>query len=347
MNRSKIIIGVHGLGNKPDQVTLTKWWRQAILEGLKSGGKYFTRPKIEMVYWADILNGEPLTEKVKDPDNPLFIEERYSKAPKNYERKSHPLRRKILDFIDKQLDKILLNDDLSINFSFITNKIIHKYFHELEVYYSEKQTESENSEHLVKDKIRQRLVRTLNKYRDHDILLIAHSMGSIIAYDVLTFILPEAKIDTFITIGSPLGMPIVRSKIAAEANIKLYGTQLKTPPGILNRWYNFSDLEDQVAMIYELKNDFLPNKLGVRVIDRVVDNNYFIRGKHNPHKSYGYLRTDEMINVIYDFWTKDRFGKSNLIERMVGESINNFKAISNSSYSEAKKKLRKIRRKLN
>jgi len=32
---SKIIIGIHGLGNKPPKTILEKWWRQAIEDGLK------------------------------------------------------------------------------------------------------------------------------------------------------------------------------------------------------------------------------------------------------------------------------------------------------------------------
>ena len=40
-------------------------------------------------------------------------------------------------------------------------------------------------------------------------MLIAHSMGSIIGFDVLTFLATDIKINTFITIGSPLGLPVI------------------------------------------------------------------------------------------------------------------------------------------
>ena len=41
-------------------------------------------------------------------------------------------------------------------------------------------------------------------------------MGSIVAYDVMTQYAPDVSIDTFVTIGSPLGLPIIKSKIVAE-----------------------------------------------------------------------------------------------------------------------------------
>jgi triacylglycerol esterase/lipase EstA (alpha/beta hydrolase family) len=60
------------------------------------------------------------------------------------------------------------------------------------------------------------LAETLVKHRRKKILLIAHSMGSIIAWDVLTKMVPQIKIHTLVTIGSPLGNPVVRSRILSD-----------------------------------------------------------------------------------------------------------------------------------
>ena len=53
-------------------------------------------------------------------------------------------------------------------------------------------------------------------------MLIGHSMGSIIAYDVLRIVgrqTPLVPVDHFITIGSPLGLPHVKTKIYEENDL--------------------------------------------------------------------------------------------------------------------------------
>ena len=299
---SKVIIGIHGLGNKPSKKTLEEWWIKSILEGLEGIDKNKINFNFELIYWADVLNEKPLDETIIDREDPYYLEEKYNPAPGNLNPKEHRIRKKILGFLEKQMDKIFLNEDLSINYSFISDIIIHKYFKELEIYYTEECYDSENIKCAAKDIIRKRAVEVIRKYKKQEIMLIAHSMGSIIAYDVLTFILPEIKIDTFVTMGSPLGLPIIMSKIASEQNMKVHMKEkLKTPPGVKRNWYNFSDLEDKVAMNYNLEDDYNENALGVKATDIIVNNNYEINGERNPHKSYGYLRTTEFSKVLYEF----------------------------------------------
>ena len=117
---SKVIIGIHGLGNKPCKKLLKRWWWSAIKEGQIRIGKfsYFTR--FELVYWADILNDRPLDHRVKNEDNPLYLSERYRKVTEPVKAKPHHLRKKILNFLEKQLDKLFLNENGAINFSAIT-----------------------------------------------------------------------------------------------------------------------------------------------------------------------------------------------------------------------------------
>jgi hypothetical protein len=255
-----------------------------------------------MVYWADAFYDKPLDPMVDNPENPLYLEEIYTPAPPDHVPEPHPIRQKVLDILEEQLDKIFLNDDLTINFSFITDSIIHAYFKELDSYYAKECADDGPLNCMARDVIRKRAAETIQKYKGDDILVIGHSMGSIIAYDVLTFTIPDVKIDTFITIGSPLGLPVIMAKIAAERNIKLpESTNLKTPPSVHKNWYNYSDLEDRIALIYNLTNNYDANLNGVKVKNFVVDNDYSINGKNNPHKSFGYLRTPELSKAIHSF----------------------------------------------
>jgi hypothetical protein len=172
----------------------------------------------------------------------------------------------------------------------------------------------------ARDIIRQRTARLIQKYEGDDILIIGHSMGSIIAYDVLNFTIPQSKVDTLVTIGSPLGLPVIRAKIAAERNLKIkVYKKLRTPPCIHRNWYNFSDLEDKIALVYDLSKKFDRNKNGVKVKNMIVDNDYEMNGHRNPHKSFGYLRTPELAHVVNAFLERKKPSRMekffNLIKR--------------------------------
>lgn len=62
---SKVIIGIHGLANKPADDVLKKGWSDAMREGLKKNaginitGKSFN---FESVYWANVMYKKPDTK---------------------------------------------------------------------------------------------------------------------------------------------------------------------------------------------------------------------------------------------------------------------------------------------
>lgn len=299
----KIIIGIHGLGNKPAANLLENWWWKSIAEGLQKHTKNkYHKPEFKMVYWADLLHDRPKDANCTDPENLYYIDEPYEPDVSPLEIVDHSFRQMVLDTIVEEINKIFLNDDYSLNFSALNDLIIKSYFHDLNAYYSDEISDNIQS---VKEILRNRLKSLLIEHKNDDILLIAHSMGSIIAFDVLSLFEDEVQIDTLITIGSPLGLPAVLSKIANELKLKNHKTgRLSAPVSIKNYWYNFSDLEDRIAINYKLNDDFLESSNGLKVIDFVVSNNYVSKRIHNPHKSYGYLRTPEFAKVTYRFLTK-------------------------------------------
>jgi len=285
-----------------------------MIEGLKTGHYSTGIPEFELSYWSDILYGRPLNPDEFDRDSPCFIEEKYVKAPEYFPVESFDSRKKIVSYLGRQMNRILLNDDLTLNYSFISDAIISRYFRDLEEYYSETLVESAEGKRRINELIRERLRDKLEEHRNDNIMLISHSMGSIIAFDVLTFLVPDIRIKTFVTMGSPLGLPVVMSKIAAENKLKGFADcKMHTPPGIIKNWYNFSDILDKVAFNYKLSDDFCENDYGIKPIDFVVINNYEIYGIRNPHKSYGYLRTPEFAYVLNSFLTsKESWSKQKL-----------------------------------
>ncbi len=304
---SKVIIGIHGLGNKPPRKILRKWWKKSIREGLKAIGHPRFFFKFEQVYWANFLHPIPLNPKIKDKKDLSYLREPYILTQKFETKKPSKFRQKFLDYLEKQIDKIFLKEDLSINFSSVSDMIIRRFFTDLDSYYSQTCIKINGKERLVKNIIREQLAQTLLKHKNKEIMLIGHSMGSIIAYDVLTCTVPKIEINTFVTIGSPLGLPIIMSKIASEQKQRLVKKiKLSTPGSVVNNWFNLSDLNDRVAINYTLGDDYDENMNHVRAIDKIVYNNYEYNGKKNPHKIYGYLRTPEMAEIIHDFLNQDR-----------------------------------------
>lgn len=323
---ANVIIEIHGLGNKPPKYLLERWWKLAMLEGLKSNDYKNRLPKYEMVYWADILYDKPLDQFEVDEESPYYLDEVYVRRPKLFVRENHDTRKKVVNFVNRQLNKLLLNEDLSLNYSFLTDAILGNYFQDLETYYKEEGQLEEKNKDRIKDLIRERLLKVLNKYKGDDIMLIAHSMGSIVAYDVLSFLANDIPIQTFITIGSPLGLPIVVSKIAEEQKLKTNGnTKIATPQNVVRSWYNFADILDKVALNYELGDDFKENGHGVKPVDFLVENNYVINEIPNPHKSYGYLRTPEFAKVLNEFILSERLNIVQKVSRKTNQILQNTK----------------------
>jgi hypothetical protein len=62
-----------------------------------------------------------------------------------------------------------------------------------------------------------------------------------------------------------------------------------------------SDLRDRIALDHTLEDDYQANSRGLRVRDIYVFNDYEMDGNPNPHKSFGYLRTPEMAEIIDGF----------------------------------------------
>jgi hypothetical protein len=299
---SKIIIGIHGLGNKPPKALLEKWWKRAMLEGLRSIDRTRLSFDFELAYWADVLNVNPLDPDLEDKEDPLYLDEPYSPGAMIPPVETGGLRSKILDYTERQLDRLFLNDDMSLNFSAITDRIIRHYFGCLEAYYYKSFAVSGKGEIPAKELIREKLSSVIRRHVGRDILLIGHSMGSIIAYDVLTQCVPDIEIDTFITIGSPLGLPMIVSKIFSEQKgEKTEIKKVKAPDNVFKYWYNFSDIEDKVAFDHTLEDDYEENIHNVRAVDRLVFNDYLFNGQRNPHKSFGYLRAPEFADALDKF----------------------------------------------
>ncbi len=304
----KIIIGIHGLGNKPPEEVLENWWRQSIEEGLKKIGHPGKDFNFDLVYWADSLHPVPLNPDETDKNSNLYLNERYVPAAKRKLNKPNGIKEKFLNFFKRQRDKILFNETMHVKFPSFTDLIIKHFFKDLDIYLTQKCVEENKSDCLAKDIIRDRITDALKKHKRKDILLISHSMGTIVTYEVLIQSEKELEIDSLITIGAPLGVPFIFDKLRNDLSVVPEDSdKLKTPKNILTEWENLADTEDKVAQSADLRKLFAPNSHNVAPTMRLVDNDYQSEGIENPHKSFGYLRTPELAQIIDDFLCRGKY----------------------------------------
>ncbi len=282
MSVQRQIIGIHGLNNKPTPDVLANWWQRALKEGLEREGLQTKLPPFTLAYWADFLHAIP----VAPGDDP----EPYLAAPGTGAFPPHTgsLKRKLaalgLEAFGKLAEGVARlpgMDDL----------VEHQIEHRVQDLYQY------HSDAALRAKMQARLAATLQPAlaKGKDVMLIAHSMGSIIAYDVLLGH-PDFRIAHFVTVGSPLGLG------EGKAHLATHTGPLQVPAGVA-RWSNFADQRDPIAALdMRLASDFAANEAGVVIRDFKVFNTYVgPRAKANPHKIYGYLRTPEVARAVAGF----------------------------------------------
>jgi len=309
---SKVIVGIHGLANKPEEDELTDWWKKSIKEGLnKNCQNAEAEFRFEMVYWADLLHKNPQHgDKLFDFDS-LYNGQPYVEAKPGSLKKYEDgflddIRAKALGLVGSTAD--MLKERFEMNN--LADWVLGKVLKDLAIYYDPRRKIGDRSRPPQPGQARKVLQKELSDallpLKGEEIMLIAHSMGTIIAYDVLRDIGrddPDFEIAQFVTIGSPLGLPHVKGKIEKERAYAGEGKErVRTPSVVSNTWVNYADRKDPVALDTYLSDDYGPNAKKIRVKDDLVMNDYLSpSGEPNHHKSYGYLRTPELSEHIRDF----------------------------------------------
>lgn len=145
---------------------------------------------------------------------------------------------------------------------------------------------------------------------DRPVTIVAHSQGSVIAYEVLSTLgRQDIDLDAFITIGSPLGLDEVQDFL---------DPQPAAPPAV-GRWFNFADPLDLVAMDKALANDFLSDDM--RVQDEVILNRTSgVAWGFNPHSAAGYLAHPSVRRAVNDAMRLDVMSRF-VLARDVAEKL--------------------------
>lgn len=255
---------IHGIGNKPESGALLESWRVGLLDNdgldLDAAGV-----SMSLVYWADMLYSSPLSsvsarestegqlevtvpaedadlawmgdlpadqrrfvgalalETGLDLDAPGASQVEQAEIVMGSALEAVPLP----GFLKKRLMKILLRD-------------VHHYLYDVE--YSPRPGES----FRIRRDIRRRALDALRQGSEQPgpHVVVSHSLGTVVAYDVLTEVDDVPAVDALVTIGSPLGLSEVQQALAPRWTT-LTGWPERGLAG--RRWWNVSDPLDVVC----------------------------------------------------------------------------------------------------
>jgi endonuclease G len=282
--RQHTIVYVHGNGNKPRSDRLRLEWDRALF-----GRSLGTASR--MAYWASVRYSRPLDELpeaasaqaqllVESPEQ--FIADTHLSALKevataeavgdHHEPLEPWLRRmtyaaEALAGDEGTLEALPLPRAARIA---AFRALVKRSFEDVHAYF------------FGGDKERmQALVREALRGIDGPVVVLAHSLGTIIAYDVLRELAAhELDVPLFVTAGSPLGVTEVQDLIKNPLEV----------PAVVDRWLNVSDLRDLVALDHTVRSEFHPAQ---KCQDAIVSN-----ASENHHGIEEYLRTRPVRDSI-------------------------------------------------
>jgi hypothetical protein len=121
-------------------------------------------------------------------------------------------------------------------------------------------------------------------------VIVSHSLGTVVAYNVLMSRptpFPDVAVPLFVTLGSPLAINAIRSRLTPH-----------TFPKPIGKWYNAMDPDDVVSLYPLTPKHF--NTGGKIENHQTVDN-----WTDNQHSIAGYLDDKQVAKRIYDAVTKE------------------------------------------
>lgn len=138
------------------------------------------------------------------------------------------------------------------------------------------------------------------------VLLMAHSLGSVIAFDALWQLSRQAggaggRIERFVTLGSPLGARYIRTRLlgAGAAGAARY-------PDCIAAWWNLAAIGDLASLGRRLGRHYAGmNRLGLTaaIIDRTdLVNPFYGAEGLNVHRCYGYHVNEATGAVVAGWW---------------------------------------------
>lgn len=267
MNDPVHVTFIHGLANKPSPPELKRIWIEALSmptatdQGFDPEGSGVTT---SFVYWADLFYATPLDSSsyenlTDDPTEELDA----GKAELSENDWTKALRKRFPEISESPDDTPDSNSPSGFERiplpGFVKNKIMAEFMREAHDYLFNVQG--------IRDIIRTRVINDLRKIPTNSRkIMVGHSQGSFIAYDVMTGVNECPLLDGFMTMGSPLGIDEIQDKL-------VWTRENGFPTKLRGEWVNIYDSLDMVARLDPcLASDFRQN--GREVVIDIRESNH-------------------------------------------------------------------------
>ena len=297
--RSPLILYVPGLLPKPASAVHRRELFRCLLEGVRridsrcadalgDGSRYF-----DIVGWTYDFYGEHRDIALDQPAIDRLLEQPEASVADRAEAGS--LRRRTIRSIYRAADR------LPFLIPYFADDKLEIHLRDLRRYVS--------NESGIADAIRRMLKIPLQaaSHAGRPILLIGHSLGSVVAYDTLWQLGQEQnndlRIDLFVSLGSPLGQHYIQQRLLGH---KRRGKDRY--PGNIRRWVNVAAIGELTAIDMQLADDFAPMRqhgLLETIVDHTVYNWFRLDGVLNVHAEYGYLVNEVTATVICEWWRRN------------------------------------------
>jgi hypothetical protein len=289
------IVFSHGLDNKPEQDYLCKLWKRKLAH---DDGLDIDACGVESTlnYWADVLYASPDTNLAayESAASDLAIEG--AADLRNMPHKDDERIRQLARKLDVDPDTVEENQPTAAEVAAVREELVpvpawlrkrimarfvrdaHHYFFNQEV------TPRPNERFFVRDELRARFMNTLRAGANKGpLVVVCHSMGTIIAYDCLRHEPDCPRIDGLMTIGSPLGIDEVQLFFPNWSRVDSFPSEKLNGP-----WVNVYDRLDVVCGPDPLiANDYMRG--GEKVVEDLEQVNWgtwrhsiskYLQGKH-------------------------------------------------------------------
>jgi hypothetical protein len=226
---------VHGIGNKPRPDVLLEQWRVALLDdaGLDLDALGVTT---SMAYWADVLYAEPAPDEAATESTALELEA--SVTPEDDDlgwlAASPPDEQAFVAGLAAKVGLAAVpgavagpaDDAVGVVPGspleavplplWLTKRLMKVFLRDVHHYLYDATSEPRPGERFaVRQEVRARAVAALaaaGGSGPH--VVVCHSLGTVVAYDVLTALDEVAPVDGLVTLGSPLGISEVQGALA-------------------------------------------------------------------------------------------------------------------------------------
>ena len=123
-----------------------------------------------------------------------------------------------------------------------------------------------------------------------DVVVVGHSLGSIVAYDALTRLPDRYRVPLLVTAGSPLGYPVVQKNLLGKEDGRPPAVPARVPR-VAGGWLNAYDVLDVVALVHPLGGSFA-EAVGGQLRDERTHN------PTGPHSIEDYLADPDVAGPI-------------------------------------------------